>query len=119
MKKVLLIDDDKLFLELISDTLSSAGYQVKEALDGKKGLDMVREGKPDLILLDIVMPNIGGMELLKILKADKKLNNIPVIIVSNFANVKGLELGASGYFVKSDESLKTISNAVESIIGKA
>jgi len=118
MKKILVIDDDVIFLKTINDTLSSVGYEVSEARDGKLGLEVARKEKPDLILLDVMMPNLGGMDLLKILKADEELNKIPVVIVSNFTSVRGLELGASGYIVKSNESLKTISNAVESIIGK-
>ena len=92
---------------------------VLEAKDGKEGFDIARKEKPDLILLDIMIPNLGGMDLLKILKNDAELNRVPVVIVSNFtSSVRGLELGASGYIIKSDESLKTISNAFESIIGK-
>lgn len=119
MKKVLLIDDDEVFLKTAGQVLSSSGYQVVEAKDGKEGLEMVQQEKPDLILLDILMPNLGGMDFLKILKDDKKLNTIPVIIVSNFTtSIRGLELGASGYIVKSNESLKTITNAVEALIGQ-
>ncbi|MDO8728444.1 MAG: response regulator, partial [bacterium] len=67
MKKILLIDDDRLFQKTLKDSLVTKDYEVKVANDGEEGLKITKKEKPDLILLDVLMPNIGGMEFLKII----------------------------------------------------
>lgn len=123
MKKILVIDDDQVFVKTVSDSLSSFGYKITTAKDGAEGLEKIGKEKPDLVMLDLMMPNIGGMEFLRILQKDDTINKIPVLISSNFNSTshvdEGLKFGVRGYIVKSNESLKTIGNAVESIIGKA
>ena len=122
-KKILIIDDDITFQKTMSDAFKNSGYEVVEAHDGEEGLLLVEKESPDLIILDLVMPKLGGMDFLKILHKDKDSNKIPVLITSNFSGSdkisEGVEYGVRGYIVKSEESLKTIVNAVESIIGKA
>src|SRR3989344_1350391 len=122
MKKILLIDDDKVFLKTVSDSLSTKDYKVIVAKDGEEGFQIIKEEKPDLILLDILMPNIGGMDFLKLIKEDQKINKIPVLIVSNFTSMYYIEeeinLGARVYIIKSNESLKTITDTIESILKK-
>ena len=122
MKKVLVIDDDEVFLKTVKNSLGTKNYKVIVAKDGKEGLQITKKEKPDLILLDILMPNIGGMDFLKLIKEDKTLSLIPVLIVSNFSSMnyidEGIKLGARGYIIKSDESLKTIIDTIESILGK-
>ena len=123
MKKILIIDDDATFLKTVRETLESAGYAVVEAHDGVEGLKMLESEKPSLILLDIVMPKLGGIEFLRIIQKDKGSNPFPILITSNFSGIgkidEGLELGIRGYIVKSNESLKTIVNSVELLIGEA
>ena len=120
MKKVLLIDDDEVFLKTVIDALSAENYEVITAKDGKEGLQVTKRRKPDLILLDVLMPEIGGMNFLKIIKEDEELNKIPVLVASNLTSMshveEGVALGARGYIIKSDESLKTIVDTVKSII---
>ena len=123
MKKVLLIDDDEVFLKTVRDALSTENYEVMEAKDGKEGLQITKKEKPDLILLDVLMPEIGGMGFLKIIKQDEELNKIPILIASNLTSMshvdEGIALGARGYIIKSNESLKTIIDTIGSITGKA
>ncbi len=120
MKKILVIDDDETFLKTICDAFKNSGYKVVEAHDGQEGMIIVEKEAPDLIILDLVMPKMGGIDFLKMLHKDKSSNKIPVLITSNFSGSEkineGIEYGVRGYIVKSDESLKTIVNAVESII---
>ena len=122
-KKILVIDDDKTFQKTIRDTLEPLGYVIAEAHDGEEGLIKVEKEKPNLILLDIVMPKLGGMEFLRIINKDDHQNEIPILITSNFSGSnmieEGMKLGIRGYIVKSDESLKTIVNNIELIIGRA
>ena len=122
MKKILIIDDDKTFLKVVRDALTQDGYEVTQAEDGEAGLEVARKEAPDLILLDIMMPQLGGMDFLKIVKEEEALKNIPILIVSNLSSMnrvnEGIKLGAHGYITKSDESLKTIVKSIESIVGK-
>ncbi|MDO8471051.1 MAG: response regulator [bacterium] len=121
MKKILLIDDDETFLKTVNDFLSSEGYNIIVAKDGSKGLEVVEKESPDLILLDLLMPNSGGMDFLKILHEDERLSKIPILILTNLTSMnlvdEGLKFGARGYIVKSNESLKTIKSSIESVIG--
>lgn len=104
-KNILIIEDDEFFRELVSKELASAGFAVSAAVDGKKGLEKVQSSKPDLVLLDLLLPNVDGFEVLATLKKDSKTASIPVIILSNLDSKedieKGLKLGASDFLIKS------------------
>ena len=106
--KILLVDDDPIFVEATKTILESQ-YQVITAHDGEEGLEKARKEKPDLILLDIIMPAKDGFNVCKQLKKDRQLANIPVIMLTSFAQHKGetdipvdagLELEAEGYLEK-------------------
>jgi CheY-like chemotaxis protein len=106
--KILLIDDDPVFVEATKIVLESK-YQVITAYDGDEGLAQARRMKPDLILLDIIMPTKDGFHVCKQLKKDPALANIPVVMLTSFAQHKGetnipveagLELEAEGYLEK-------------------
>ncbi len=119
-KNILIIEDDEFFRELISKKLLSRGFKISEAIDGKTGLLRVKESKPDLILLDILLPDVDGFEVLSNLKEDSQTMSIPVIILSNLLSKedveKGLKLGASNFLIKSqvdsDEIIKIIEKAL-------
>ena len=106
--KILLVDDDPVFVEATKIVLESK-YQVITAHDGEEGLEKARQQKPDLILLDVIMPAKDGFYVCKQLKKDAKLASIPVIMLTSFAQHKGetdipvdagLELEAEGYIDK-------------------
>lgn len=104
MKKVLIIDDEKDILELISIILSEEGIEVHKAEGGMVGLIMAREVKPDLILLDIMMPEIDGWEVLKMLKIDDDTKTIPVAMLTCKTETRdkvfGIQEGAVDYITK-------------------
>ena len=104
-KTILLVEDDEFLAELYATKLNLEGFEVLLAVDGEKGLKMIKEKSPDLILLDIILPKMDGFELLKILKKDGKLKRIPVILLTNLSQKdevkKGLELGAQDYLIKA------------------
>jgi len=104
-KKILIIEDDKFLRELISQKLLKEGYDIIEATDGEKGIENANKEKPDLVLLDLILPGIDGFEVLAKLKADPKLSDIPVIILSNLGQKtdieKGIEMGAVDYLIKA------------------
>jgi len=102
--KVLVVDDDKNISEIIGIYLLNAGYEVKKAYNGKEALSVYEEVKPDLVLLDIMLPGIDGVEVLKNIR---KNNSTPVIMLTakgdTFDKVLSLELGADDYIVKPFE----------------
>lgn len=104
-KKILIIEDDKFLRELISRKLKDEEFEIAEAVDGEEGLKKIKEEKPDLILLDLILPNIDGFEVLSRMKEDPKITAIPVIILSNLGQKeeveRGLKLGAADYLIKA------------------
>lgn len=106
VKKILLIEDDQDLAELYEEVLASK-FEVVVAFDGKKGLELARM-KPDLILLDILLPEINGFELLKLLKTDPETKNIPVVVLTNLGSKNidddkklAMLLGAEDYWLKA------------------
>jgi len=83
--KILLIDDDPDFVEATKVVLESRPYEIITALGGEEGLKKAREEKPDLVLLDIIMPNIDGFQVCQQLKKDPQLSQIPVIMITSFS----------------------------------
>lgn len=104
-ENILVIEDDSFLRKLLSKKLESSGFNVHEAIDGKAGLDAAEASKPDLILLDLLLPGIDGFEVLSQLKANPATAQIPVIILSNLGQKedvdKGMKLGAVDYMVKA------------------
>lgn len=105
MSKILLIEDDKFLRELIIQKLGREGYEVAEAPEGEAGLVKMKEEKPDLVLLDLILPGIDGFEVLSRIKKDPELVSTPVIILSNLGQrddvQKGIDLGAEDYLIKA------------------
>ncbi|MDD2732030.1 MAG: response regulator [Candidatus Pacebacteria bacterium] len=119
-KKILIIEDDKFLRELISQKLSKEGYDIKEAVDGEKGVKAVKDEKPDLILLDLILPGIDGFEVLAKIKEDPGLSSIPVIILSNLGQKddieRGLKMGADDYLIKAHSTPPEIIEKIRSVI---
>jgi DNA-binding response OmpR family regulator len=102
--RILLVEDEPSLRRLIGYALQTQGYEVFLAADGREGLEKARSESPDLILLDMVMPEMSGMEVLSVLKNDGHLKDIPVLIVTASAQKgdaeKAMAMGAAGYLVK-------------------
>ena len=122
MKKILFIEDEAVLQEAFGGFLKQAGYKVLSALDGEIGLRLAKTEKPDLILLDIVLPKYNGFEVLGKLKSEKETENIPVIVLTNMEKMedinKAIELGAKTYLVKTQYELKEVIDKIKKIIGK-
>jgi len=105
MAKILIIEDDKFLRELIIQKLGKEGFEVAEAPEGEDGLVKMKEEKPDLVLLDLILPGIDGFEVLHRAKEDSELKDVPVIILSNLGQKddvqKGVDLGAADYLIKA------------------
>ena len=119
-KKILIVDDDKILSKILRDAFRADAYEVITAFDGEAGLSIALEQKPDLIMLDLVMPKLGGIEFLKKLRADERGKNIPVLVatqVSDLAKMsEGMELGVRGYIIKADYSIKEILSQIEEVL---
>ena len=103
LRKVLIIDDEFPVGYLIKINLEAEGYEAVIALSGEEGLEKAKANPPDLITLDVLMPEMDGFEVMEVLKRDKVLNSIPVMMISVVDEVrkkKGMELGAVDYLLK-------------------
>jgi len=106
MKKILLVEDEEIMIGLLQKKLTNEGYEVSVARDGEEGLKAMREVRPDLVLLDIIMPKMGGFEVMEEMNKDKELKKIPVIVISNSGQPveldKAQKLGAKDWLIKTE-----------------
>lgn len=121
MKKIIIIEDEETLLDLLYKKLSQQDYQVDVAKNGQEGLNKIKKFKPDLILLDIVMPKMGGFEVMKELRKDEELKNIPIIIISNSGQPieldRAKELGVVDWLIKTDFDPQEVLDKVKKQIG--
>lgn len=122
MKKILIIEDEKVLLDVLQKKLISQGYDVSAAEDGQDGIAKIKEIKPDLILLDIIMPKKDGFEVLAELNQDPEISSIPVIIISNSGQPveidKALKLGVKDYLIKTEFDPDEVVNKVMKVFGE-
>lgn len=120
MSTILLVEDDESLIDVYSIMLKHENFTVITARNGEEGLIIAKTQKPDLILLDIMMPKMNGLQALEILKSEEVTKNIPVLILSNIAESNqeenALKLGAQKYIVKSEylpnELIKIIKDSL-------
>ncbi|HET8574941.1 MAG TPA: response regulator [Candidatus Paceibacterota bacterium] len=125
-KKILIVEDNEFLGGILTNKLSNLGYTAVLVGDGESGLQKIREWKPDLILLDIVLPKMNGYEVLESCKADVGLRDIPVIVISNSGEPieieRVLQLGAVDYMIKAnfnpDEVLEKVKKALGEMPGE-
>lgn len=116
-KTVLSIEDDALLAKVLIEGLTLEGYEAINVNNGLVALDETKKIKPDLILLDLILPGLDGFEVLKQLKADSETRKIPVLIVSNLgtlADIKSVRaLGAEEYFIKANSEMEEIFKSIK------
>jgi DNA-binding response OmpR family regulator len=128
--RVLIVEDDQALIDLYEKKFINSGYEVIRAENGQEGLEKAQSEKPDVILLDIMLPVMNGFEVLKNLKKKNILDKIPVVILSNYGETKnvteGLVSGAIEYLIKVEHTPEEVVNIVkdalaekESLVGKA
>lgn len=117
--KILIVDDEKAVLEMYQDNLVREGFEVILASSGQEGLVKARDEKPDLILLDIIMPRLNGFDVLRELKSNPETAPIPVYLLTNLpqeaAGEKCKQLGGEGYLVKAEYEPGMISKLIKKI----
>lgn len=115
--KILIVDDEPLNLDYIEQRLEDLDYKIITAADGQDALDKIKSQQPDLILLDLMMPVLDGFGVLKIIKEDNYLRDIPVIIVSAVDDsksiVKGIKQGADDYITKPIDAERLVKKVKE------
>ncbi len=120
MAKILIVEDDPLISRMYQKIFTFEQYEVVGAPDGEAGLDSARKEKPTMILLDVMMPKMNGLEVLERLKADPETKDIPVVMLTNLAGEKDAETalskGAVKYIIKSEHEPKEIADMVREIL---
>lgn len=122
MKTILFIEDEFALQKTFRETFTKEGYEMVSALDGETGLRLAKTKQPNLILLDLVLPQIHGFDVLKKLKEDEETKEIPVIVLTNLEGVgdieKAIELGATTYLVKSQYTLEEVLEKIKKALGE-
>ena len=115
---ILVVEDDKLLSDLLLRKLGGGSYHVMHARTGEEALELLKNEKPDVILLDILLPGVDGFEVLKQVKGSPLLKKIPVIVLSNLGQesdlAKGKELGAKKFLIKATLTLDDVVRVIES-----
>ncbi len=121
-KKILVVEDDRFLRELITQKLTREGYDVNEAVDGEDGVKKAEEKKPDVILMDLILPGIDGFEAITKIKEKPDFENTPIIILSNLGQrddiERGLKLGAVDFLVKAHFTPGEIIEKIEKVLGE-
>ncbi len=120
MKSILLVEDDPFLIDIYLTRLKEAGYTVDVASNGEIALDKLKKSKPDLMILDIILPKMDGWEVLKRIGPDLKLKKLKVIVLSNLGQKEeveaGFELGAVKYFVKAEYTPSEVVEEIKKIL---
>jgi len=121
MKKILLIEDEEIMIDILQRKLAKEGYEISLARNGEDGLKEMKEIEPDLILLDIIMPKMGGFEVMEAMGKDSKLKKIPVIVISNSGQPVEInrvkKMGAKDWLIKTEFDPQEVLEKVKKQIG--
>lgn len=122
MKHILLVEDDRFLIDIYSTKLKQSGFSVEVVTTGDEVLKRIAEKKPDLLVLDIVLPQLNGWQLLKKIKANPKLKDLKVIILSNLGQKeeveKGMSLGASKYLIKAHYTPSEVVGEIKKLLSE-
>lgn len=121
-KTILIVEDDEFLRSLTAKRLEKEAYKVEAAVDGENGITMMESKKPDLILLDLLLPGLDGFEVLKRAKSNDATKHIPVIIFSNLGQKEDIEkaktLGANDFLIKANFTLDDVVTKIHSLLDK-
>jgi DNA-binding response OmpR family regulator len=120
-KQILLVEDDRFLRRACAAGLRQRGWTVLTAVDGEEALRIVQSERVDLVLLDMLMPKLHGLDVMRALKAEERTQSIPVLVLSNSSRERDVQeimkLGAVGYLVKANLSLQELGNRVAELLG--
>ncbi|EKD43770.1 MAG: hypothetical protein ACD_72C00123G0003 [uncultured bacterium] len=119
-KTILIVEDDEILLRALYLLFHAGEFTIASATDGDTALKMTERIKPDVVLLDLLLPKMNGFDYLKAMKADPAIKNTPVIVLSNLGDKESVDkakaLGALDYFIKSDTDLTTLDEKVKKLL---
>jgi len=120
MAKILFVEDEPTLQKELNEILQQEGFKILSAFDGEEALTLSKSEMPDLILLDLILPKKDGFEVLKELKADEKMKDIPVIVLTNLEGLgdveKAIELGATTYLIKANYKLEDVVRKIKDFL---
>jgi DNA-binding response OmpR family regulator len=120
-KKILVVENDRVLSRILTHSLTQAGFAVSDARNGIEGIEQAEASTPDLILVDVDMPKMDGITMLKELRA--KGNTTPIIILTNYDNPEliadATEYGANQYLIKADWEIDEVAEKVKKVLGQA
>jgi OmpR family response regulator RpaB len=119
-KRILLVEDDRFLRKAAEVRLRRAGYTVVTAADGEEALATATNMRPDLVLLDLIMPRMQGFEVLRLLREQPAMDGVPIVVLTNLSQdadrERALQQGASGYLIKANLSLDALADAVGDVL---
>lgn len=122
IKMVFVVEDDKFMRNLLINKLQKEGFQTEGIPSGEEALELIKTKTPDLILLDLILPNMDGFEVIQYLKSDPRLSNIPVLILSNLGEKKDIEkaeeIGVAGFLIKANFTPSEIIKKIHDLLNK-
>ena len=120
MAKILIVEDDPLISRMYQRVFEFEGFDVKMARNGEDGLNLMKKDKPHLVMLDIMMPKMTGVDVLKEMKATDSLKNLPVVVLTNLSGMKdaetAIDLGAVKFIVKSENKPSQVVRQIKEIL---
>ena len=122
MKTILVVEDEVALQDALKQSFEGAGYTIVQAFDGEEAAVKLTETKPDLVLLDLILPKKHGFDVLKEMKSNDATKHIPVLVLTNLEEsedvMKSIELGARGYLIKANYALKEVLAKVKEVLGE-
>ena len=119
-RKIVLVEDDSLMSSILAAHLIKEGFNIISVTEGAQAFERIQAEQPNIVLLDIVLPGIGGFDILAKLKQDESTKSIPVLILSNLGSKeeiqRGIELGAEDYLVKANSMVEEITGKIQKIL---
>ncbi|MFH1582640.1 MAG: response regulator [bacterium] len=120
MEKILLVEDDSFLIDIYGTKLKESGFELEVVSDGSEVLSKTKEIKPDIVILDVVLPQMDGWEVLKALRAEESLKDLKIIILSNLGQKeeveKGMALGATSYLIKAHYTPSEVVEEIKKIL---
>lgn len=121
MKQILFVEDEERLQNLITTALKEAGFEVLNAYDGEMAIRILEERRPDLILLDLILPKKDGFDVLEFLRSGEEIKNIPVIVLTNleekFDVERAMSYGVRSYLIKANYRLDEIVKKIKEVLG--
>jgi len=120
-KKILMVEDEEIMIDLLQRKIAQEGYEISVTRNGEEGLAAMKKKKPDLVLLDIIMPKMGGFEVMENMQKDKDLKKIPVIVISNSGQPVEIDRaqknGAKDWLIKTEFDPQEVIEKIKKQIG--